>query len=220
MGADAPSPTDTNDKNHRKNQSRVRSIEVSENAELEKGVLMSRFDTPLNNIKIASPCSADWEGMFGNERKRFCGECKLNVYNISGMTRKEAESLLEQSEGRLCVRYYRRADGTILTKDCPVGWARVKRRASMIAMAALSMIVSFLAGLSIYAAFSRKVDLGTQFPIPFGTPTPKYEPLMGAIAMPTPTPKQSPTPKMGKVRIVGTNKAAELEIKNAAGADS
>src|SRR5262245_26402928 len=109
---------------------------------------MSRFDTPLNNIKIASPCSANWDTMFGNERKRFCGECKLNVYNISGMTRKDAESLLEQSEGRLCVRYYRRADGTILTRDCPVGWARVKRRASIIATAALSMIVTFIAGLS------------------------------------------------------------------------
>ncbi|HVQ55701.1 MAG TPA: PASTA domain-containing protein, partial [Pyrinomonadaceae bacterium] len=104
---------------------------------------MAQFDSPLNNIKIASPCSADWEGMFGNERKRFCGDCKLNVYNLSGMTRTEAESLLEQAEGGLCVRYYRRADGTILTQDCPVGWAKVKQRASMIATAAFSLIVSF-----------------------------------------------------------------------------
>ncbi|HJS51795.1 MAG TPA: hypothetical protein VJ781_07825 [Pyrinomonadaceae bacterium] len=162
---------------------------------------MARFDSPLNNIKIASPCSADWEGMFGNERKRFCADCKLNVYNISGMTRPEAETLLEQSEGRLCVRYYRRADGTILTQDCPVGWAKVKQRASMIATAALSLIVSFLAGLSIVAAFSRKVDLGSRFPIPIASPTPKYEPLMGAMAMPTPspTPKPSQTPRMGRV---------------------
>ena len=181
---------------------------------------MSRFDSPLNNIKIASPCSADWEGMFGNERKRFCGDCKLNVYNISGMTRTEAEWLLEQSEGSLCVRYYRRADGTILTKDCPVGWAKIKQRASMIATAALSLIVSFFAGLSIFAAFSRKVDIGLRFPIPFTTPTPKYEPLMGAIAMPTPkpTPKQSPTPRMG--RVVMGDVRIETKVKNAAGADS
>jgi hypothetical protein len=181
---------------------------------------MPRFEGPLNNIKIASPCSADWEGMYGNERKRFCGDCKLNVYNISGMTRKEAESLLEQSEGRLCVRYYRRADGTILTKDCPVGWARVKRRASMIATAALSMIVSFLAGLSIYAAFSRKADLGVRLPIPFATPTPKYEPLMGAVALPSPkpTPKASPTPK--DRRAVMDDVDIEKKQKEAAGVDS
>jgi hypothetical protein len=164
---------------------------------------MSRFDSPLNNIKIASPCSADWEGMFGDERKRFCGDCKLNVYNISGMTRTEAERLLEQSEGRLCVRYYRRADGTILTKDCPVGWAKIKQRASMIATAALSLIVSFLAGIYGLAAFTRKADLAVRFPIPFATPTPKYEPLMGALPVrtPTPTPKQSPTPYVGRVAM-------------------
>jgi hypothetical protein len=164
---------------------------------------MSCFESPLNNIKIASPCSADWEGMFGNERKRFCGECKLNVYNLSGMTRTEAESLLEQSEGRLCVRYYRRADGTILTKDCPVGWARVKQRTSRMATAALSVIVSFLAGLSFFAAFSKKVDLVVRLPIPFATPTPRYEPLMGAVAIPSPkpAPKQSPSPKLGRIQM-------------------
>jgi hypothetical protein len=182
---------------------------------------MSQFDSPLNNIKIASPCRADWEGMFGNERRRFCGECKLNVYNLSGMTRTESENLLEQSEGRLCVRYYRRADGTILTKDCPVGWAKLKKRASMIATAALSLIVSFLAGLSVFAAFSKKVDLGARLPVPFATPTPKYEPLMGAIAIPSPkpTPKQSPTPRVG--RVVMGDVSIESKVKTAAtGTDS
>jgi hypothetical protein len=174
----------------------------------------------LNNLKIASPCSVEWEGMFGNERKRFCGECKLNVYNISGMTRREAESLLEQSEGRLCVRYYRRADGTILTKDCPVGWARVRRRASMIATAALSMMVSFLAGLSMYAGFSRKVDLGVRFPITFATPTPTPQPLMGVRAIPTPksTPKPSPSPKAE--RVVMGDVEIERKVKETAGAES
>ena len=48
---------------------------------------MSAFTNPLDSIKVASPCSADWEGMVGNNRQRFCGQCKLNVYNLSGMTR-------------------------------------------------------------------------------------------------------------------------------------
>jgi len=55
------------------------------------------------------------------ERVRHCGECKLNVYNLSEMTQTEAEGLIRKHEGRLCVRYYQRADGTVLTRNCPVG---------------------------------------------------------------------------------------------------
>ncbi len=130
------------------------------------------MSSPLYNIKIASPCSANWDTMYGNERKRFCGDCKLNVYNISGMTLKEAESLLERSEGRLCMRYFRRADGTILTKDCPVGWAKVKQQASMIATAAFSLIAGLFSGLLAMSFFGRE----TRPSEPYG-----YE-LMGAIA--------------------------------------
>ena len=62
---------------------------------------MARFDSPLKNLKIASPCSANWDEMYGDERKRFCGECKLNVYNLSGMTHYDAENLLRNAEGRM-----------------------------------------------------------------------------------------------------------------------
>jgi len=162
---------------------------------------MSSTNSPLNNIKIASPCSADWAGMYGNDRKRFCGECKLNVYNISGMTLKEAEGLLEQSEGRLCVRYYRRADGTILTKDCPVGLAKVRQRIVIGATAAIALIFSFMAGLFALTLFGKKTDLGRRFPITFATPTP--QPLMGAIAMPSPTPKPTPKKSDGEELVMG-----------------
>ncbi len=155
---------------------------------------MSNFGVNLYNIKIASPCSADWESMFGNERKRFCGQCKLNVYNLSGMTQRDAEDLLQQSEGRLCVRYYRRADGTILTTDCPVGWARVKKRVSSFATAAFAIFVSAFSGAYFSVKGVNGAEIGKFLPIPLTTPTPDYEPLMGAIAIPTPTPKSSPSP--------------------------
>lgn len=45
---------------------------------------MAEFNNPLNNIKIASPCSANWDEMVGSERQRYCGECKLNVYSHFG----------------------------------------------------------------------------------------------------------------------------------------
>jgi hypothetical protein len=150
---------------------------------------MSKFDSPLINIKIASPCSADWNRMDGDERKRFCGDCKLNVYNLSGMTKYDAEHLLRMSEGRLCVRYFQRPDGTILTRDCPVGWARVKQRVSIFAAAAFSVILSLFGAMWVVSMFSRRaVVMGTM--VPRATPTPTPAPLMGAVAnVPRPTPK-------------------------------
>ena len=117
-------------------------------------------NSPLNNIKIASPCSADWNAMSGDHKKRFCGECKLNVYNLSGMSKAEAENLIIETEGRLCVRFYSRADGTILTQDCPVGWAKVKRNVSRAATATISLIIGLFAGLFAFT-YSRETETPT-----------------------------------------------------------
>lgn len=87
-------------------------------------------DIPLDQVRIASPCPMSWADMKGDERVRYCQKCELNVFNLSSMTRDEAEALVNEREGRLCVSYYQRRDGTILTRDCPVGWA--KRREQLI----------------------------------------------------------------------------------------
>ena len=60
--------------------------------------------------------------MKGDQRVRFCDQCKLNVYNLSEMSRPAAERLVLQTEGRLCVRYYQRADGT-MGNALQVPWA-------------------------------------------------------------------------------------------------
>ena len=162
---------------------------------------MPKYESPLDNLKIASPCSMDWNSMAGDERKRFCGDCKLNVYNLSSMTRYDAEHLLRLSEGRLCVRYFQRPDGTILTQDCPVGWAKVKQRVSVFAAAAFSLLISLLGGMFLISSLrSRNTQVvGAIRMNP--APTPKTVPLigvMGNIAVPTPTP--SPRREMmGKV---------------------
>jgi hypothetical protein len=93
--------------------------------------------------------------MIGDERARFCGQCELNVYNLSAMSAQEAESLIARTEGRLCVRYYRRKDGSIITQDCPVGLRRLKQRAARIKRAVASLVLGFLAGLGFHAAVSR-----------------------------------------------------------------
>ena len=174
---------------------------------------MPKFDSPLNNVKIASPCSADWKVMYGDERKRFCGDCKLNVYNLSGMTKTEAESLILNSEGRLCVRFYQRADGSVITQDCPVGWAGVKHRARVVATAVSSLIMAILTGVFFVSMFRTQNEVVGKMRIPYTSPTP--EPLMGAIA---PNSKANPANEdrpyvMGNIAIPPAKKKKMIEVK-------
>ena len=111
---------------------------------------MARFNSPLNNVRVAAPCSADWDQMIGNDRARFCSQCNLNVYNLSSMSRSEAEHFVTTGEGRICIRYYRRRDGSIITRNCPVGLQALKRRMSKVARAVSSALLSFLAGVGVY----------------------------------------------------------------------
>jgi hypothetical protein len=90
--------------------------------------MSSRALPLLDDMQVASPCSASWDDMVGDERVRFCGSCKKNVYNVSAMPRDEAEIFLGAAAGQACVRFYRRGDGTVLTADCPVGITRRRRR--------------------------------------------------------------------------------------------
>lgn len=98
-----------------------------------------KFD--INKLRVASPCSAGWETMTGDERVRYCHSCKLNIYNIAEMTKPEVEKLIETREGRLCIRLYKRADGTVLTKDCPVGFRAYQKRIARFAGAILAAIL-------------------------------------------------------------------------------
>ena len=120
---------------------------------------MNKFSNPLDNIKIASPCPANWNEMIGNGRKRYCSECKLNVYNLSDMTRREAENFIINAEGRVCVKFYRRSDGSILTKDCPVGWQAVKRKVSRTAKAFVSLCAGIFGGIFAFNQFQPSENI-------------------------------------------------------------
>jgi hypothetical protein len=100
----------------------------------------------LDNLRVASPCSADWGAMLGDDQSRFCTSCAKNVYNLSAMTRDEAERLIQEKEGDVCVRFHQRKDGTVMTSDCPVG---VKKKRVRVAVTAIAVG----AGLGAMAAF-------------------------------------------------------------------
>jgi hypothetical protein len=97
----------------------------------------------LDNIRVASPCNASWAGMTGDDRVRHCGSCNKNVFNLSELTREQAESLITENNGKLCVRYFRRSDGTILAgDDCQVGTRRKRTRIALIAGATAAALGS------------------------------------------------------------------------------
>jgi hypothetical protein len=100
----------------------------------------------LDVIDIARPCEMDWNQMRGDERVRFCSHCSLHVYNLSEMPPAEALRLVNEREGRLCIRLYRRADGTVVTRDCGIKAAvkRLGRWASTGTAVALSALVAAL----------------------------------------------------------------------------
>src|SRR5882672_2044827 len=120
---------------------------------------MARFNNSLDHVRVAAPCQADWDQMIGSDRVRFCGQCSLNVYNLSAMARSDAESLITRTEGRLCVRFYRRPDGSIITKDCPVGLRAIRQQVSYVAKAITSMVLGLFAGLGVHEVFSNLVPL-------------------------------------------------------------
>ena len=89
-----------------------------------------KHSASIDRARIATPCPVSWEQMTGDDRVRFCDQCELHVYNISELTRIEAETLIASTEGRICARLYRRADGSVITKDCPVGLRALRMRVS------------------------------------------------------------------------------------------
>jgi hypothetical protein len=139
-------------------------------------VLMPATRSPLDRIRIASPCTADWRFMLGNELVRFCGQCNKNVYNLSAMTRPQAEDLIRRMEGQLCARYYRRSDGTILTSDCPVGLRAFKQRVSRIKTAIFAMLISFFANIGLLSLVGKERSL--RFPVVMGDVA---EPTLGVV---------------------------------------
>lgn len=110
---------------------------------------MTEIKKTLDQLYVATPCTADWDKMRGSDQIRFCNQCQLNVYNISALTRKEAEALIASTEEKLCTKLFRRSDGTIITQDCPVGLRAIKKRVSRFATAALGFLLSVISNQTI-----------------------------------------------------------------------
>jgi len=102
----------------------------------------------LDRLRIASPCAMTWDRMSGDDRVRHCADCGKNVYNLSNMSREEATRLLIEREGTICVGIARRADGTVITDDCPVGLRALRRRMRRFRSVAAAALAFLLGGLT------------------------------------------------------------------------
>lgn len=161
---------------------------------------------PLDSVRVATPCRAAWENMQGDNQVRFCQTCAKHVYNLSAMTRTEAEALIQAKEGRMCIRFYERADGTVLTQDCPVGLRAVQRRMFKGLAAGLTACIAFgfgLIGIGNHSAAwgSERAMNSLRHTQPFATlinwisPEPTPTAVAGMmVAVPPPQPAPTPTP--------------------------
>ena len=174
-------------------------------------------------LRVASPCTEDWEGMSGNHLVRYCGKCEKNVYNLSELTTGEATRLVEQMEGRMCATFYARTDGSVLTADCPVGARKVRRKRQVI-VAAFGAVAGLFGWLARPAPAHVVGDLAEPRPMgavarapepPVAKPPcelgPRSEPkprltgevapeprrLMGGVSRPKPRPEKL----MGKIAV-------------------
>lgn len=117
---------------------------------------MSAGPSVLELVTIPIPCPVSWDEMPGTDRVRFCLDCRQHVYNLSDMTRAEAEALVRDREGRRCVRFFRRPDGTVLTRDC----LRLREHAGRFAARALAAIVGFILGVYAFIGIQVTADRG------------------------------------------------------------
>lgn len=166
----------------------------------------------LDRVQIATPCTARWEDMAGDDKIRHCAQCNLKVHNFSAMTTDEAESLLRAhfgeggagKDGRLCGGWYRRTDGTAIMADCPVGLAKVKAAGKrlVVGLCALSGLTAILGVIAAHGA--QLVEDGNeegrrvQYMAPFARLSewlrPRAQVLGGVICIPPPPPAQQSAP--------------------------
>lgn len=116
----------------------------------------------LDNVYLASPCSIAWDTMTGDENKRSCNGCSRTVYNISDMTRQEAEAFLLANGTTECMKFYRRKDGTIMTDDCPRALRKIRDRCKLVANVAAGL-VAFVVALP--SALAQSIEKGDTTPI-------------------------------------------------------
>jgi hypothetical protein len=102
-------------------------------------------------IGIATPCNADWDEMLGDDRTRRCGVCNRDVLDLSAYTLEEVDAFVLSVNEPPCIRLYRRADGTIVTRDCPSSIPKpwVEQALTVAALGGVTVLVAGAAAVAL-----------------------------------------------------------------------
>lgn len=142
----------------------------------------------LDVIQVNTPCTADWEKMAGDERVRFCEGCGKHVHNLAGMSRTEAERLVCERAGELCVRFARGEDGVVQTLDYRplVGRGRGWKFWTVVSACAATLVAA-ANGYFFRPQSPKPMPLLGALPVNvMGKPAPP--PVMGDVCVPTTQP--------------------------------
>ncbi len=142
---------------------------------VEDRTAVERPTEDLDALTIANPCDVPWASMTGDDRVRFCGACRLHVFDLRALTRAQAIALVDSratAGERTCLRLTRRRDGTLVTREDCTLLARMRRRGRRYAAWAaglLALLLGLVIGHRLGAYLARRIPMG-------GPPT---EPLSG-----------------------------------------
>src|SRR5205814_6615234 len=124
---------------------------------------------PLETIRVSSPCEKSWDEMHGDDQRRFCDHCNKHVHNLSAMTRNDAERLICENAGSLCVRYAMTEAGNVRTLEYQPAPPALRRARTWVALGILGALAATAAQIF---AFSKP------------KPAPGVRMVMGDIAPP------------------------------------
>jgi hypothetical protein len=138
---------------------------------------------PLETIRVASPCEKSWDEMSGDAQRRFCDHCGKHVHNLSAMTRSEAEKLICESAGSLCVRYAMTQTGQVQTLEYQPAAPLLHRRRMWFAFG----IFGALAASAVQLFGFTRTKPPPAVPMVMGEIAPPIPAVMqGKVALPSP----------------------------------
>ncbi|MDX2108402.1 MAG: hypothetical protein SFY67_18560 [Candidatus Melainabacteria bacterium] len=166
-------------------------------------------ETALSKVTLEKPCSQNWDEMVGDERERFCNKCSLNVYNLSSMTRDEAEEFLQvRNDGSVCLNYTSDAEGKVITDNVPRSLRPLRDRLQPI----LRVVSSFVAAFGLFATsvFAQEQRLGGKPCVPTKNQNTQQQtvPMLGS----PPVPSQAAQEAMNAEKVL-KDKIKSLELK-------
>jgi hypothetical protein len=159
------------------------------------------FPAALDRIEIPVPCEVPWDSMAGDDQVRHCGACRQNVYNVASLTRPEALRLLEARAGHVCLRIFRRPDGTVLTADCRDRLRAARKRGLLVFAGVLVVVLwaQICAQIVGLIGLRRVLDGGVTGEVALvNAPVPPPPPMMGAPVAPPPAPLLVGKPVLGE----------------------